>query len=267
MVHVAEPQSIDAVALSPPALSDGDWGMGASIPKVERFLQGPQPRGFELGRAIGIFWQILRGFRTLHFIGPCVSVFGSARFTSEHPYYHLTREVGRRLAYAGFTVITGGGPGLMEAANRGAKEAGGYSVGCNIELAHEQLPNPYLDRWITFRDFAVRKMMLTKYSYAFIAMPGGLGTLDEFFQTATLIQTQKIKDFPLILMGRAYWQPLLDFLRDRLVVEKSIDVEDYKRILVTDSAEHAVASITQIAKLRFGLTYGPRCRRRWFLWE
>ena len=262
-----ELQAVDAAALPQSAWSKSDWGKGASIPKVERFLQGPQPRSFELGRAMGLFWQILRGFRTLHFVGPCVSVFGSARFTQEHPYYQLTREVGRRLAYAGFTVITGGGPGLMEAANRGAKEAGGYSVGCNIELACEQPPNPYLDRWITFRDFAVRKLMLTKYSYAFIAMPGGFGTLDELFQTATLIQTQKIKDFPLVLMGRDYWRPLIDFVRNRLVAEKTIDAEDCERILVTDSVEHAVESITQIAKSRFGLTYGPRCRRRWFLWE
>jgi uncharacterized protein (TIGR00730 family) len=262
-----ELQATDGITLTQPARSKSDWGKAPSIPKVERFLQGPQTRSFELGRAMSIFWQILRGFRTLHFVGPCVSVFGSARFTQEQPYYQLTREVGRRLAYAGFTVLTGGGPGLMEAANRGAKEVGGYSVGCNIELAHEQLPNPYLDRWITFRDFAVRKMMLTKYSYAFIAMPGGFGTLDEFFETATLIQTQKIKDFPLILMGRDYWQPLIDFLRHRLVAEKTIDTEDFDRILVTDSAEDAVTSITKIAKSRFGLTHGPRCRRRWFLGE
>jgi uncharacterized protein (TIGR00730 family) len=267
MSQVLELQAADANVLAQSARSDSDWGKGASLPQVERFLQGPQPRGFELGRAFSIFWQMLRGFRTLHFVGPCVSVFGSARFTPEQPYYQLTREVGRQLAHAGFAVITGGGPGLMEAANRGAKEAGGYSVGCNIELAHEQRPNPYLDRWITFRDFAVRKMMLTKYSYAFIAMPGGFGTLDEFFQTATLIQTQKIKDFPLVLMGSEYWQPLIDFVRNRLVAEKAIDAEDCERILVTDSPEQAVVSITEIARVRFGLTYGPRIRRRWFLWE
>ena len=165
----------------------------------------------------------MRGFRKLHFVGPCVTVFGSARFTAEHHYYVLAREVGQRLARAGFTVMTGGGPGIMEAANRGAKEAGGYSVGCNIELPQEQKPNPYLDRWVTFRHFFVRKLMLVKYSYAFIAMPGGFGTLDEIFETATLIQTHKIKDFPLVLVGKEYWQPLLDFLRGRLVEAKTID--------------------------------------------
>jgi uncharacterized protein (TIGR00730 family) len=234
---------------------------------VERFLRGPQPRRFELGQAIQIFAEILRGFRALHFVGSCVTVFGSARFTADHPYCQLARKLGACLARAGFTVMTGGGPGIMEAANRGAKEAGGYSVGCNIALAHEQLPNPYLDRWITFRHFSVRKMMLTKYSYAFIAMPGGFGTLDEFFQTATLIQTGKLKDFPLVLMGRDYWQPLIGFLQDRLVAERTIDREDFSRLLVTDSVEQAVKLIAETVIRRFGLTYGPWFRRRWFLWE
>jgi uncharacterized protein (TIGR00730 family) len=196
-----------------------------------------------------------------------VTVFGSARFTEDQPYYQLAREVGARLARAGFTVMTGGGPGIMEAANRGAKEAGGYSVGCNIELPHEQKPNPYLDRWITFRHFYVRKLMLIKYSYAFIALPGGFGTLDEIFETATLIQTGKIQDFPLVLMGRDYWQPLLDFFRGRLLAAKTIDPIDAERIPVTDSAEELVRSITDIAMHQFGLTYGPRLRRRWLFGE
>jgi uncharacterized protein (TIGR00730 family) len=250
-----------------PARPNVEWGKGPAAPEVERFLQGPQSRGFELVRALRIFAEILRGFRALHFVGPCVTVFGSARSTEDHPYYQLAREVGARLAGAGFTVMTGGGPGLMEAANRGAKEAGGYSVGCNIELPQEQKPNPYLDRWITFRHFYVRKMMLTKYSFAFIAMPGGFGTLDEFFEIATLIQTSKIKDFPLVLMGREYWRPLLDFFHNRLLSERAIDPQDVARILVTDSAEQAVESIRGTAMHRFGLTYGPRLRRRWFLWE
>jgi uncharacterized protein (TIGR00730 family) len=211
--------------------------------------------------------ELLRGFRALHFVGPCVTVFGSARFPEGHPYYALGREVGARLANAGFTVMTGGGPGIMEAANRGAREAGGYSVGCNIELPVEQRPNPYLDRWVTFRHFYVRKLMLVKYSYAFIALPGGFGTLDEIFETATLIQTGKIQRFPLILMGRTFWQPLLDFLHGRLITEGTIDPVDSERILVTDSAEEAVQAITDIALNQFGLTYGVRPRRRWFLWE
>src|SRR5579862_7555232 len=190
-----------------------------SDPAEHRFLHGPQARRHELGQAVRVFSECIRGFRVLHFVGPCVTVFGSARFDERSPHYDLTREVGRRLAEAGFTVMTGGGPGLMEAANRGAKEAGGYSVGANIELAHEQAPNAFLDRWIEFKYFFVRKLMLVKYSYAFVAMPGGFGTLDEIFETAVLIQTGKIKDFPLVLVGKAYWQPLLEFLRGRLLAE------------------------------------------------
>jgi uncharacterized protein (TIGR00730 family) len=147
----------------------------------------------ELIRVLRIMVEFVRGFRALHFVGPCVTVFGSARFKEDHPYYALGREVGRELARAGFTVMTGGGPGIMEAANRGAKEVGGRSVGCNIELPAEQKPNQYLDRFITFHHFFVRKVMLVKYSYAFVALPGGFGTLDEIFETATLVQTGKIR--------------------------------------------------------------------------
>ena len=214
-----------------------------------------------------IFLEIIKGFRALHFVGPCVTVFGSARFREDQPYYQLAREVGSQLAGAGFTVMTGGGPGIMEAANRGAKEAGGYSVGCNIELPKEQKPNAYLDRWVAFPDFFVRKLMLIKYSYAFIALPGGFGTLDEIFETATLIQTGKIQDFPVVLMGKEYWKPLLDFLRERLLAQKTVDASDIDRILVTDSAEDAVRVIKDIAMARFGLTYGPKIKRRWYLWE
>ena len=250
-----------------PAKSGTDWGVGAPKSEIARFLHGPQSRGFELWRATRIFLEMLNGFRTLHFVGPCVTVFGSARFTEDQPYYQLAREVGAHIAKAGFTVMTGGGPGIMEAANRGAKDVGGYSVGCNIELEHEQEPNPFLDRWITFRHFSVRKMMLVKYSYAFIAMPGGFGTLDEIFELATLVQTHKVQEFPLVLMGKEYWQPLLDFFRDRLLAAKTIDSADIDRILVIDSPEEAVAAITKIATHRFGLTYGPRAKRRWWLAE
>ena len=250
-----------------PAKSETDWGKGRPRQEVERFLHGPQSRGFELGRAARIFWELLQGFRALHFVGPCVTVFGSARFTEDQHYYQMAQQVGLLLAEAGFTVMTGGGPGIMEAANRGAKEAGGYSVGCNIELEHEQKPNPYLDRWITFRHFSVRKMMLVKYSYAFIALPGGFGTMDEIFETATLIQTRKVQNFPLVLMGRDYWEPLLNFLRDRLLAAKTIDPEDLERIHVIDSPEEAVESITKTALHQFGLTYGPRAKRRWWLGE
>jgi uncharacterized protein (TIGR00730 family) len=203
----------------------------------------------------------------LHFVGPCVTVFGSARFRTDHPYYELGREVGARLARRGFAVMTGGGPGIMEAANRGAKEVGGRSIGCNIELPHEQRANPYVDRFITFRHFYVRKVMLVKYSYAFIALPGGFGTLDEMFEIATLVQTGKVREFPIVLMGREYWRPLTDFVRNRLLVEGTIDPGDEQRLQVTDSPEEAVDLVAGVAMRRFGLGYGPQARRRWYLGE
>jgi uncharacterized protein (TIGR00730 family) len=244
-----------------------DWGKAPGAPEEIQFLRGPQRRTFELWGAFRIFLEFLRGFRTLHFVGPCVTVFGSARFPETHPYYVLARQLGERLARAGFTVMTGGGPGIMEAANRGAQETGGRSVGCNIELPQEQRPNPYLDRWITFRHFYVRKVMLLKYSYAFVALPGGFGTLDEIFETAVLIQTGKIRDFPLILMGQEFWQPLMDFLEARMVREGTVDPADIKRFTVTDSVDEAVTAILHAATRRFGLSYHPPVRRRWFLGE
>jgi len=211
---------------------------------------------------VHIFIEFIRGFRALHFLGPCVTVFGSARFPEDHPHYRLGREIGARLAQAGFTVMTGGGPGIMEAANRGAKEAGGRSVGCNITLPHEQKPNAYLDHWVTFDHFFVRKVMLVKYSYAFIALPGGFGTLDEIFEAATLIQTGKIQDFPLVLVGREFWRPLLEFMENGLLRAGTIGPTDAERIRVTDSPADAVAAITEAATRRFGLTDRPRVRWR-----
>jgi uncharacterized protein (TIGR00730 family) len=237
-----------------------------AAPEVTRFLQGPLPRRTELARLIRIFFEFLRGFRTLHFVGPCVTVFGSARFSETHAYYGLAREIGQLLARAGFTVMTGGGPGIMEAANRGAKDTGGYSIGCNIKLVREQFPNPYLDKYLTFRYFFVRKVMLVKYSYAFVALPGGFGTLDEIFETATLIQTGKIQDFPVVLVGKDFWRPLVEFFHNRLIREGTVDNGDVARILVTDSPEEAVAAIRTIAMQRFKLTYGPRLKRRWW-WD
>ncbi len=194
----------------------------------------------------------IRAFRVLHFVGPCVTVFGSARFKEDHPYYALARTVGQRLAKLGFTVMTGGGPGIMEAANRGAKEAGGFSVGCNILLPHEQKINAYLDRQVTFRHFYVRKVMLVKYSYAFVVMPGGLGTMDEFFEAAVLVQTGKIQGFPLILFVKEYWRPLMAFL-DEMVEVGTISREDLDLLLVTDSVEEAMDHIQKHAVERFGL--------------
>lgn len=232
-----------------------------------RFLSGPQNRGSELVRVVRIAAEFIQGFRRFHFLGPCVTIFGSARFGEDHPYYAMARQVGRLLAEAGFAVMTGGGPGIMEAANRGAKEAGGLSIGCNIELPLEQKPNPYLDHWITFKHFYVRKVMLVKYSYAFIAMPGGFGTMDEVFETVTLIQTGKIKDFPVILLDSGYWDPLVRFMRDTLLAQGTIDPADLELIDVMDSPEAAVARIREVAIRRFGLRYGRRPRRRWFLFE
>jgi uncharacterized protein (TIGR00730 family) len=247
--------------------SDSLWVEMSESPEVARFLEGPQPRSFELVRAVRIFAEFVRGFRRMHFIGPCVTVFGSARFGEDHAYYRIAREIGMRLAQAGFAVMTGGGPGVMEAANRGARDVGGRSIGCNIRLPREQRPNPYLDRWITFRYFFVRKVMLVKYSYAFVALPGGLGTLDEIFETATLIQTRKINDFPLVLVGADYWEPLLTFMRDRLVAQRTIDPEDLDRITVTDSPAEAVDEIIDVATRRFKLKYGAAARPRWYLGE
>jgi uncharacterized protein (TIGR00730 family) len=267
MSQLPNSDPVSAQSQTRPASSQTQWGKSPPVPEIRQFMQGPQRRGFELRRAIGIFFEIMRGFRKLHFLAPCVTVFGSARFTEKDTNYVLAREIGQRLARAGFTVMTGGGPGIMEAANRGAKEVGGFSVGCNIELPQEQEPNPYLDRWVTFQHFFVRKLMLVKYSYAFIAMPGGFGTLDEIFETATLIQTHKIKDFPLVIVGSEYWRPLLELIRGRLVESKTIDKIDAEHILVTDSAEEAVQLVRDAAMKQFGLTYGPKIKRRWFLWE
>ncbi len=201
------------------------------------FLSGPRSRISEFARVIRIAGEFMKGFRHFHFVGPCVTVFGSARFPESHPYYALAREVGKRVAAAGATVMTGGGPGIMEAANRGAREAGGYSIGSNIELQHEQTPNPYLDRWVTFRYFFVRKVLLVKYSFAFVVFPGGFGTLDELFEAATLVQTGKIESFPIILVGTTFWQPLLDFVQRTLIRAGTVAPEDIHLLTPTDSPE------------------------------
>jgi uncharacterized protein (TIGR00730 family) len=186
-----------------------------------------------------------------------VTVFGSARFHEDHRYYAVAREMGQCLGRAGFTVMTGGGPGIMEAANRGARDVGARSVGCNIILPEEQKPNPYLDLWLEFRYFFVRKVMLVKYSYAFVVLPGGFGTMDEIFECATLIQTAKIRSFPLILMGTEYWQPLRDFLVRRMIPEGTILPSDLDRILFTDSPHEAMERILSTVG-EFGLVWQPK---------
>ena len=207
------------------------------------FYEGPHSRFRELRFAWRIFLEFIRGFRALHFAGPCVTVFGSARFEEGHPYYRMARDVGAAMAKLGFTVMTGGGPGIMEAANRGAKEAGGFSIGCNIELPREQEPNPYLDRYVTLEHFFVRKVLLFKYSYAFVIMPGGFGTMDEFFEALTLIQTGKIQNFPLIVMGIKHWQRLQELL-DEMLRAGTISEVDLRYLYYTDSVEDASTYIS-----------------------
>lgn len=213
-----------------------------AIVEEQRFLEGPRGRFLEFGFVFRVMMEFIRGFRILHFIGPCVTVFGSARFKEDHPYYQKAYQIGKRLAQYRVTVLTGGGPGIMEAANRGAFENGGYSVGCNIKLRFEQHPNPYMHRWFTFRYFFVRKVLLTKYSFAFIVMPGGFGTMDEFFETLTLIQTRIIEDFPVVLIGKEYYHPLVEMI-NRMVEEQTISPEDLKLLRVTDDVDEAMEHI------------------------
>lgn len=250
-----------------PQVDRNRWGLTSGDVEERLLLQGPRSRLSELNQLTNITLECLRGFRRLHFVGPCVTVFGSARFHEKHPYYALTRELGAELAKAGFTVITGGGPGLMEAANRGAKEAGGYSVGCNIKLPREQKPNPYLDEWVDFRYFFVRKLMLAKYSYAFVCVPGGFGTMDELFEIATLVQTGKIEQFPIVLMGTEYWQPLLDFVGKTMLAAPTIDAQDVQLLQPCDSPQEVAARVRDVAMQKFGLTYGKRIKKRWWLLE
>ncbi len=216
------------------------------------FLSGPRSRWKEFFSVLDIMREFIRGFQTLHFVGPCVTVFGSARFKQDHPYYALTEQVGAGLARLGFTVITGGGPGVMEAASRGAKEAGGFTVGCNIVLPEEQKLNPYLDRSVAFEHFFVRKVMLVKYSYAFVVMPGGLGTMDELFEALTLIQTAKIKNFPVVLMSTEFYRPLMGFLA-KMVAGGTISSTDLDLLLLTDSVEQAMDHIQKHSVRSFGL--------------
>jgi len=228
------------------------WGKATRDPVERHFLEGKHGRFAEFLRLLRISGEFIRGFRALHFLPPCVTVFGSARFTEQSRWYELARTTAYELSRLGFTIMTGGGPGIMEAANRGAREAGGLSVGCNITLPHEQRPNAYIDRFVEFRYFFVRKVMLVKYSCAFVVLPGGFGTMDELFESATLIQTKKIEDFPLVLMGLDYWRPLLDFMRTSMVREGTIEPADVDRLVVTDDVALAVAHVKHGAERHLG---------------
>lgn len=226
------------------------------------YLEGPKSRGYELLFAWRVFKQFIKGFRTLHFAGPCITVFGSARFTEEHPYYQQAREFGKRIAALGMTTLTGGGPGIMEAANRGAFENNGQSVGCNIVLPFEQKENPYLHYSVTFEHFFVRKVLLVKYSYAFIIMPGGYGTMDELFETLTLVQTNTISQFPIVLFGTKYYQPLMDAIHD-MEKQGTISPEDLSLVKFTDDIDEAMQFIFTYISKHYAIK--PRKRHWWLL--
>ena len=226
--------------------SGSDYSLLGKIEGAERlFLRGRRSRGDDLESAIKFFLEFLKGFESFDFDAPCVTVFGSARFPRDHVYYELARDTGKALAEAGYAVMTGGGPGIMEAANRGAREAGGLSLGCNIKLPKEQQPNPYLDKFIEFEHFFVRKVMLVKYSTAFVVMPGGFGTLDEAFEVVTLIQTGKLDRFPVVGMGGEFWQELRTFARGTLLREGTISEADIAFVTPAATPAEAVAAIRQ----------------------
>ena len=220
------------------------------------FLKGRRDRAADLESAVTYFLEFLRGFESFDFDQSCVTVFGSARFGEDHRYYQLARELGSALANAGYAGLTGGGPGFMEAANRGAHEAGGLSLGCNIQLPREQAPNPYLDKFIEFEHFFVRKVMLVRYSSAFVVMPGGFGTLDEAFEVITLVQTNKLDRFPVVSMGgKAFWGHLGNFVRDTMLAEGVISPQDADFI---HQAETPAEAIEIICNAKAGRLAAPR---------
>jgi len=232
-------------------------------PKEHIYLEGPKSRGYELGFAWKVFRQFLMGFRGLHFVGPCITVFGSARFRENSEYYAQARVFGQRIAALGFTTMTGGGPGIMEAANRGAFESGGRSVGCNIRLPFEQVANKYLHTSVTFEHFFVRKTLLIKYSYAFIIMPGGFGTMDEFFETLTLVQTKTLATFPLVLFGKSFYRELWEAMQD-MAAKGTISKEDMNLVLLTDDVDEAMEHIGKYIRANYKVR--PR-KRQWWLFE
>jgi uncharacterized protein (TIGR00730 family) len=222
-------------------------------PKDEsKFLEAPHSLWYNFLFSLRVCYEFVKGFRKLHFVGPCITVFGSARFTEDHPYYKQAYQFGKAIAQIGGTVMTGGGPGIMEAANRGAFENGGRSVGCNIYLPSEQKSNPYMHRWVTIRHFFVRKVLLLKYSYGFVVMPGGFGTMDELFETCTLIQTATIRNFPVVVFGKAYYQELVQMI-EKFKSEQTIDPSDMKMILFTDSIEEGIDHIRKYVRENYSI--------------
>jgi uncharacterized protein (TIGR00730 family) len=231
-----------------------------------RFLEGPQSRWKEFKFTISVLFEFIKGFRKLHFAGPCVTIFGSARFPEDHPHYVLARKLAAEVARLGFTVMTGGGPGIMEAANRGARDVKGRSVGCNIVLPFEQHPNPYLDRWVDIKYFFVRKTLLIKYSYAFIVMPGGFGTLDEYYEALTLIQTKMLSEFPIIIFDKDFHDKIVEH-NEKMKAAGTISPEDLQLCLFTDSIEEAVDYLRKNAIHKFGLEHEKPRKKRWWLFE
>lgn len=231
-----------------------------------QFFEGPQNRWKDFKYALNVFFEFIKGFRALHFVGPCVTVFGSARFKEDHEYYKQTRKLAAEISKLGFTIMTGGGPGIMEAANRGAKDVGGKSIGCNIILPREQHRNPYLDKWVDIRYFFLRKTLLIKYSYAFIVMPGGFGTLDEFFEALTLVQTKKINTFPIIIFDKDFYTKILEH-NNRMLEAGTISAYDEKLYLVTDSIEDTIAYIKEKSIMAYGLKYMQPQKPFWGFFE
>ena len=220
------------------------------IPAYAGFqLEGPRPRIYEFKFALNIFFEFIKGFRALHFVGPCVTVFGSARFKEDHIYYKQAREIGKRIANLGLVTMTGGGPGIMQAANEGARLAAVKSIGLNIELPFEQHLNPYCDVSVDFRYFFVREVMLVKVASAFVIFPGGYGTLDELMEALTLVQTGKISNFPIILFGSDYWSGLVKWLKDTVLPDGKISASDIDLLRIVDTPEEVVSIVTATTSL------------------
>jgi len=236
-----------AVVVRAPATAEGST-------EDQKLLRSGEPSGTfqdtDTWRTLRILGEFVEGFDALADIGPAVSIFGSARIGRRNRYYGAARRLAAALAKQGFAIITGGGPGIMEAANRGAKEAGGVSIGCNIELPFEQGLNEYVDLGMEFRYFFVRKVMFVKYAEAFVIFPGGFGTLDELFEALTLIQTGKVDHFPVVLYGKDYWDGMLEWIRDKPLYEEKISPEDLDLLIITSDIDEAVEAITKHHRTR-----------------
>lgn len=213
-----------------------------------RLLRGTENYFGDLWRSIKIWHEFRQGFKALNGVSNCITFFGSARFAPDHPYYKLAYETAYVMARVGHTIMTGGGGGIMEAANKGAKEAQALSIGCNIQLPVEQTPNPYTDITLRFNHFFVRKVMLLKYSSAFVLFPGGFGTMDEIFETATLVQTKKICNFPVVVMGSDYWKPLRPFIEKTMLEYNTIDPQDLAFLDMTDDPQQALQFVQRWCK-------------------